>query len=291
MKVVMTLLVRDEEDILRANLDYHLANGVDEIILMDNLSSDGTADIAREYERAGHLHYMFQPRDDYSQGRWVTQMARRAIDEFRADWVINSDADEFWWSHEGSIKDAFASIDVNAIATSVERTNFVTRLDNGEPFWRRMDIRRLFSTNFLGDPLPGKAAHRALTDVVVEQGNHRVYAGGRLARCVPGPMTILHFPVRSRAQFRNKVAKGGAAYARNTELDQATGSAWRHLYRLYLDGRLDEAYDKELLAEEEIVGGLTTGMLVRDDRLVRALGSRSHSEPRPLFAGECPDES
>ncbi len=106
MKLVMTLLVRDEQDILRENLDFHLANGVDEIILMDNRSVDGTAEIAREYERAGYLHYMFQPQDDYSQGRWVTQMARRAVDELRADWVINNDADEFWWPHSGSLKDA-----------------------------------------------------------------------------------------------------------------------------------------------------------------------------------------
>ncbi|HEY8764567.1 MAG TPA: glycosyltransferase family 2 protein [Solirubrobacteraceae bacterium] len=54
MKLVMTLLVRDEEDILRENLDFHLAAGVDEVILMDNRSVDGTAAIAREYERAGH---------------------------------------------------------------------------------------------------------------------------------------------------------------------------------------------------------------------------------------------
>jgi hypothetical protein len=47
MKLVMTLLVRDEQDILRENLDFHLANSVDEIVLMDNRSVDGTADIAR----------------------------------------------------------------------------------------------------------------------------------------------------------------------------------------------------------------------------------------------------
>lgn len=62
MKVVMTLLVRDEEDILRENLEFHLARGVDEIILMDNLSADGSASIAREYERAGVLRYMFSRR-------------------------------------------------------------------------------------------------------------------------------------------------------------------------------------------------------------------------------------
>lgn len=280
MKLVMTLLVRDEQDILRENLEFHLAHGVDEIVLMDNRSVDGTADIAREYERAGCLHYLFQPRDDYSQGRWVTQMARRAVDELRADWVINNDADEFWWPHEGSLKDAFASLGAGPIAATVERTNFVTRVENGEPFWQRMDVRSVVSVNGLGDPLPGKAAHRAVPDVVVAQGNHSVFAGGQLAPSAAAPVTILHFPVRSRAQFFNKIVKGGAAYTRNTELPYSDGMAWRRLYQLYLDGRLDEAYASALLSDEQIAGGLAAGALVRDRRLIDALGRPAYALPK-----------
>lgn len=39
-KVVMTLLIRDEEDILEANLAFHLAQGVERFIVMDHLSSE-----------------------------------------------------------------------------------------------------------------------------------------------------------------------------------------------------------------------------------------------------------
>ena len=274
MKLVMTLLVRDEQDILRANLEFHLAHGVDEIILMDNRSSDATAEIAREYERAGYLHYTFQPQDDYAQGRWVTQMARRAHVELHADWVINGDADEFWWPHAGSIKDVLGAVEADATAVSVERTNFVARAGNGEPFWRRMNVRRAASVNSLGQILPPKVAHRASPDVVIAQGNHSASLGSRAVRCVPAPITILHFPVRSRAQFLNKIANGGAAYARNTELDLAIGKTWRDLYRLYLDGKFDEAYAHEVLDDDEIERGVATGALVRDDRLSAALAAR-----------------
>ncbi|HEY0382968.1 MAG TPA: glycosyltransferase family 2 protein [Candidatus Elarobacter sp.] len=272
----MTLLVRDEQDILRENLDFHLARGVDEIIVMDNLSSDGTADIAREYERAGSVQYMFQPQDDYSQGRWVTDMARRAREELHADWVINSDADEFWWPHTGSIKDTLASVGASAVAASADRTNFVPRAENGEPFWRRMNVRHATSVNFLGQPLPPKVAHRALPGVVVAQGNHSVYFGDRAAPCVAAPITILHFPVRSRAQFLNKIVNGGAAYARNTDLSPAIGKTWRSLYQMYLEGKFDEAYANEVLTEEQIARGLATGDLVRDERLAVALDARAH---------------
>ena len=102
MKLVMTLLLRDEEDIVRENLDFHLAQGVDRVIVTDNGSEDATVEILREYEARGVVRLLLEPADDYSQGRWVTRMARLAAAE-GADWVINNDADEFWWPRSGTL--------------------------------------------------------------------------------------------------------------------------------------------------------------------------------------------
>ncbi|MDG1462240.1 MAG: glycosyltransferase family 2 protein, partial [Gammaproteobacteria bacterium] len=93
MKIVMTLLVRDEEDILRANIEFHRAMGVDFFIATDNKSVDSTAEILKDYERQGLLHYIYEGTDDYNQTEWVTKMARLAESDFDATWVINNDAD------------------------------------------------------------------------------------------------------------------------------------------------------------------------------------------------------
>jgi hypothetical protein len=64
---------------------------------------------------------------------------------------------------------------------------------------------------------------------------------------------------------------GGAAYARNDNPDEAIGNAWRHLYRCYVEGTLDEQYQKEVLDADAIQQGLADGLLLRDERLSNAL--------------------
>src|SRR4051794_32396739 len=56
MKLAMTLLVRNEEDILEANLDFHLSRGVDFVIAIDNNSEDDTGRILDAYASKGSVH-------------------------------------------------------------------------------------------------------------------------------------------------------------------------------------------------------------------------------------------
>jgi hypothetical protein len=41
MRIVLTLLVHDEIDVIDPNLEYHLAQGIEHIIVTDNGSQDG----------------------------------------------------------------------------------------------------------------------------------------------------------------------------------------------------------------------------------------------------------
>jgi glycosyltransferase involved in cell wall biosynthesis len=250
MKLVMTLLVRDEQDIIAEHLDFHLAQGVDEVIVTDNGSVDATLEILRSYEERGTARIILEPSDDYSQGRWVTRMARMAADG-GADWVINSDADEFWWPRSGSLSSTFEHLDGGIGAVVARRTNFVPQPEDDRPFWERMVVRERESLNPVGKPLPPKLAHRAHPEITVVQGNHRVQGPDLGERLDDGAVEILHFPMRSYAQFENKIVKGGQAYARNRELPEKVGRTWRRLYEVWERGDLPAHYEESVVSEPD----------------------------------------
>ena len=77
------------------------------------------------------------------------------------------------------------------------------------------------------------------------QGNHKVEGAELGERLDDGSIEILHFPMRTYAQFENKIVKGGRAYARNRELPQRTGRTWRRLYEAWEQGRLRDHYDEQ----------------------------------------------
>ena len=278
MKIVMTLLVRDEEDILADVVDFHLARGVDFIIVTDNLSRDRTPEILDHYRRRGVMQVIQEPRDDYMQHAWVTKMARIAAAEHGADWVINSDADEFWLpdTHGASLKDVFGDIPKASAAVEVARDNFPivpTAIPETAPFFERLTWRDTQSIQAMGRPLPPKVAHRADALVEVAQGNHSVRSNGADVICCNAPVRIVHCPARSYGQFHRKIQLGGAAYSRNTSLSPSVGKTWRVLYEALLQGRLPAEFQRHNPDVAEFAAQVASGRLVQDYCLRDALRS------------------
>lgn len=267
MKLILTLLVRDEEDIIRENILFHLNQGVDFIIATDNKSVDATTEILREFEKQGVLEYIYEPDDDYSQWKWVTRMARIAATKYHAGWVINADADEFWFPLSGNLKKVLVEIPDEVSVVGVERKNYVTVNRLHSQFYRDMIYREKISVNNFGEPLPRKVCHRAFPDVVVRQGNHHLANPENLLKINTDHIEVLHFPMRSFTQFENKIKLGGAAYERNQKLDKIIGKTWRKLYNEYRESGLEKYYQSEVMTEADIADGIKNGSLVRDTRL------------------------
>jgi hypothetical protein len=265
----MTVLARDEADVIDAQVAFHLNVGVDFVIATDNASQDGTTEILRAYERSGCLRLIHEPAEGLRQGEWVTRMARLAAVEHGADWVINSDADEFWWPRGGSLKDVLAAVPERYGIVEGFWRSFVPRPDDGAFFADRMTAR-LSSPAPINDPTSFyrpvvKVAHRADPDVVVGRGNHDLIDSPLRPLPAWHPIEVLHFPLRSRAQWRRKVELQGEAFTKHIE---RAGTGY-HLtsYDALQQGRIDEQHDSMVVDDEAVARGLSDGSLSTDTRL------------------------
>lgn len=272
MRLVVTLLVRDEVDVVAAMIEHHLAAGADLIIATDNGSTDGTIEILEAYRDAGVLELLHEPEQTYEQARWVTRMARRAAETHGADWVINADADEFWWPRDSdSLAQTLAVIPERYGSVFAARENLVADPQRTGSWPDRLVLRDLLSLSQRGARISGKVCHRGHPEVVVAQGNHKIEAPGIGARWPASPLTVLHALDRSYAQFQHKIEIGGRSLASNPELDPELGWHWRADYARLLDGTLRDTWQARQLDAEQVADGLATGRLVRDERLVRRL--------------------
>jgi Glycosyl transferase family 2 len=290
MRLVQTLVVRDEADIVEAQVAYHLNAGVDFVIATDHESEDGTAEILESFEDDGCLR-LIRVRGEMREAEWRTRMAREAATEHGADWVINTDADEFWIPRNGTLKEALAAIPQSVGIVWALTCHFVPRPNGGAPFAERMTAR-FAPTAALNDPTSpyrphAKAAHRGDPDIVVWFGSHRV-ASTRLAP-LPGwhPADVFHFPFRSLEQYERK-------NVRRAKGDKPLGQYVKGL-QAREQGRIENAYRLLEVGDAALARGLAAGSLVLDTRLrdaVASLGPESASrvparpQEGPRYAGD-----
>jgi hypothetical protein len=286
LRLVMTLLVRNEADVIEANLDYHLAQGVDFVIVTDHGSSHGTAEALRPYERDGVVKVLRDAADGHHQSRRVTRMARLALSEYGADWIIHTDADEFWWPLSGTLRDVFAAIPADYGQIEVRRVNFLPRPVTGAPFYSTMVYREARPLNLRGLPLETKRAHRGHPDVVVAPGNHSISGGDLWPAPIVDMLEIFHFPMRDYEQFERKVIQIGLGYEMLEDRSPDVGRDQLRLLGIQRRGGLRHYFEAALVDEETRSRPLGDG-IVLDRRLessMRDLAARR--EPGCRAAGD-----
>lgn len=261
----MTLLVRDEADIVAANIRHHLASGIDFVVATDNGSTDGTVEILEGFARDGVLDLRHDSDDRFDQARLTTEMAAIARERFAADWVVSNDADEFWVGPiraeiEATHGNLLFCRRANRIAAREEEWSF----EAASALVAKPDPDSAFE---LLRPIQPKVLVRASDLIRLTQGNHN--AEMRDARpAVSRGILIRHFPIRGRDHFMRKATAGGAAYARNDRLDPRLGSHWRHWHAEIEAGRGEAAYASVVPAADGIAKALAQGTLIEDDLLL-----------------------
>jgi len=293
--IVMTMMVRDEADIVGAMIEHHLAQGIDLFLVTDNGSVDGTTEILEEFARDGRIELSHDPRHLKQQHEVVTAMSREAARR-GAQWVLNADADEFWvCAHDTgrTVADELAEIDPAIGAFEVPVIDMT-----GPPALSGSGLQRLLFRDQRPDAvMRDRGIHAHSTpdvafvphgEVTVAQGNHfvDVASEGELG---PGRgLQVYHFPWRSWAQFERKVGNAGRAYEASPHLRPSVNHHGMRDYRRLNDGLLLASYIARHPTEEELADGIEKGWFVEDRRIADRVRSPQPDElvPRETIALE-----
>ncbi|WP_185020784.1 glycosyltransferase family 2 protein [Histidinibacterium lentulum] len=295
----MVLLVRDEADVIADNLRWHLGQGVDHVIAMDNGSVDGTTDILEDFAATGALTLIHQPSDAFLQERWASEMARMARDRLGADWVLPLDADEFWTVPDGqTLGEVVAQFDGEADMVRCARRNLMAAREDLEamswhealvwhadppvplPAGRRDDPTPL-DPPLLYCRLPPKVAVHVARFERFLPGNHdAVIAGDPVVRASEEIM-IYHAMIRDRAEFLRSNAR--VAEARERDPAVAPSTSWKSRRWWRMDP--DAAYAEALPDAARLRADVAAGRVRRDTRL-RDLIAAGRNAARGAAAAE-----
>lgn len=244
-RLIMTLLVKNEEDMLEENLIFHKAMGVDGFIITDNNSSDRTPEIIRKYKEKGWIVEAIEEKaTDYQQKKWVDRMIWKAKSVHKADWVINADADEIWYAPSGDLKTELVSSRANVLTCEMK----CVYPEEGKPFWQWgqtvevvNDLERYNLSRYsLFARQNKKVIHRTAGYIQISMGNHKVTMFPK--KVAKSNIRIYHYNIRGKKTFLEKMINGGKQLEQNPK--KHGGRHWRYYYQLYKEGLLEAEYDK-----------------------------------------------
>ena len=276
--LAMSILVRDEADLLANTIRFHHKYGVDAFVIGDNGSTDGSRAIVKELARTIPIHIVDFPAEQYRQSRWMTEMARIARRKFNARWVINNDADEFWLPQSDNIKNHLRLEDT---VVEVVRSNMLVPPASKNYYLSSWRVSSPIGYSIGYQQTLGKMSLLLVSikpNVIVNpRGLIRIKGGNHSAshllrwgkpRQEKG-IHIYHFPIRTYAQFLKEVQRMAELLAQDPE-SKRIGQHRRRWAQLLKAGKLKKEYDDFFLSPKELQLLEKLGIIVRDERISQA---------------------
>lgn len=209
-------MVKDEADIIHANLCWLHHIGARRFMVMDNMSADGTWQELMRFQADrpdAELLLIRDPVIAHYQSEKISAMAHLAKARWPdLDWVLPVDADEFCQAKRGL--QALGEVPGHVQALTVPKVIHFLRKGSKEASPGRADFANMSVRSSLFC-VPPKVMARADPALRIRQGNHSVFAEHDMPVIYAGAFGygFFHreFQTRSFAQFLRKVRNGGAA--------------------------------------------------------------------------------
>ena len=210
--IIAVTMVRNEADVIGPVLTHLFNQGVDRVVVADNMSTDDTRTILEQTAERHPVTILDDNEFGHRQGAKMTGLAR-AAHEMGAEWVLPFDGDEVWSGTVGTIAESLAVTKADVVMAP-GWDHIVTREGDG-PFspWRRKRPQTLC-----------KVAFRSHPDALLNVGNHDVRGAG--SHRVGGVLELRHFQYRSFEQMTRKLRHGRAAIEAS-DVHELHGTHWR----------------------------------------------------------------
>ena len=253
MSIWVVGTTRNEVDLVRVNVEYHRAQGVDRFLLLDNGSTDGTTDVLQDLARTFPLEWA-PYRGPFHQHVLLTRLAREAVSR-GADWVIPVDADEFWSAPGGTLREALSSAPAGKIQVPI--INFVQHRGRRQttpdallgmtrrvsepigPAERAEEFVESEQIAYVEHVYQHKWISSASSSLRIDWGNHIVDGSGDVVTGA-GRIVCLHAPLRSFEVLQAKIDAGRPS----EEVKDYFDMAWhlRRWRRMSWENRLEEEW-------------------------------------------------
>lgn len=268
IKLCMAMQVKDEVDIVETNIRYHAKKGCEAFYIVDNGSKDGTSELIDDLKSEFNITLKVDPTPDHNQSEnmtMLTHLARR--DGY--DWVIENDADEFWFPQSGDLKTGLNRLDA---VLRVARFNVLPKLNEPNNWikspWHTLntlhfDMQSDYEygrNNFLFAPVLHKVMVNSYGIIGVGGGNHGArhvadkLKGNRFSGWNDN-IKIFHYALRSFDRFKTKVEninKSLKYTANNNYKKHNFGPQALYWNKAYEKGSLEAVYQEMLLDDRYI---------------------------------------
>jgi len=271
IKLSMVMIVKNEEDIIEENIRFHAALGVDNFVIMDNGSTDNTYEILKNLQKEFDI-ILIEEKGIFHQSKLTTKITKIAKHKYNPDWIITSDADEFWVPKESSsLKEVLA---FKGGVLQIPRSNMI--LYEGLDNWKNSIYRVANQILSLEDyeNLNIQLGRIGRKVIVNPHGYFKTNSGNHSAEHIAfwekkeyRKIHIYHYPIRSFEQFlinakiRINALKQGAKM----------GAHIKKWAKLLEENKLEEEFYNNLILNNEKIKCLLDVNVLKKDTTMKDL--------------------
>jgi len=269
MKIAAHVGVKDEVELVERCLEQLFAIGVDEVVVSDMGSTDGTLELLRARDDRHRLRLVeCDERDPATLREWAPRVTG-LVRETGADWALFVDADELLLPRDGDLRRC-ASL-AHADLLRIDRFNVPLTAEGLElpqplppSFYAQLEMvvdpvpelqLQVDATPPIpwsrGVPLPKVMLRPQLVSQVGIGGHDATPKEGlTLRRTRPADLVIAHLPFTTRGRFEAKVANISRAIAADESFFEGIAWHWKRWVAAQERGGIAEEFERQVFAPE-----------------------------------------